>query len=92
MYKIKKYTLQKARELNVHITSSNNPKYKITVYDKYYNYLCDVGASGYMDYPSYIEDYGLEYANSRRKLYKKRHNKDLKIKGSRGYYADQLLW
>jgi len=31
-------------------------------------------------------------ANRRRAAYKVRHNKDRKVRGSRGFYADQLLW
>jgi hypothetical protein len=31
-------------------------------------------------------------AEKRRKLYKDRHDKDRKVKGSNGFYADKLLW
>jgi hypothetical protein len=45
-----------------------------------------------MDYPTYILYCGKEFANERKKLYKIRHKKDRNIKGSRGYYADKILW
>jgi hypothetical protein len=70
----------------------DNPKYKLDIYDKNGEYITSCGAYGYKDYPTYIKERGLEYANRRRELYKIRHNKDRIVKGSRGYYADQLLW
>ena len=44
------------------------------------------------DYPTYKIKRGLNYANSRRRLYKKRHEKDRHIKWSNGWLADKLLW
>ena len=44
------------------------------------------------DYPTYIINNGLVYANNRRRLYKIRHNSDRKLKWSRGWLADNLLW
>jgi hypothetical protein len=35
---------------------------------------------------------GLEFANQRRRLYRIRHSKDLKVKESPGFYANKLLW
>ena len=59
--------------------------------------IASVGALGYADYPTYMamERKGLipkGTANKRRAAYKRRHTKDRKVKGSRGFYADQLLW
>jgi len=39
-----------------------------------------------------LEEKGKEYADVRRTLYKIRHNKDRKITGSAGFYADKILW
>ena len=44
-----------------------------------------------MDYPSYIETEGKKYADERRRLYHLRHSKD-NIKGTKGWYALNILW
>jgi len=62
------------------------------VYDIYGNLLASVGDINYLDYPSYLRYCGKKIAEERRKAYKIRHEKDRHIKGSAGYYADQLLW
>ena len=54
--------------------------------------LASVGAIGYGDYPTFMEKKGMEYADSRRHLYKIRHEKDRHERGTAGYYADKLLW
>ena len=92
MYDILPYTHQKANELGVIVRSSKNPKYKIDVYDKNGNYLFSGGASGYKDYPHYIKEKGIKYANERRRLYQIRHQKDIKILGSKGSIINHLLW
>jgi hypothetical protein len=92
MYRITKYTLEKAKELGVQVFPSDNPKYKLEVYDYHGNFITYCGAAGYKDYPTYIAEKGTEYASNRRRLYKIRHEKDRHKLGSRGYYADQLLW
>ena len=59
--------------------------------------IASVGATGYNDYPTWME---LEKkgkvekgtANKRRRLYKIRHKNDKDRKGTPGYYADKLLW
>ena len=91
-YKILPYSYHKADLLGVQIFPSDNPKYKIEVYDNEGIFLCYIGASGYKDFPTYMEERGMEYANKRRALYKIRHDKDRHEKGTRGYYADQILW
>ena len=91
MYNITNYTKQKARELNVKIKPSSNPKKKIDVY-KGSKKIASVGAIGYKDYPTYLKADGKEYADKRRRLYKGRHSKDRKAIGTNGYYADKLLW
>ena len=92
MYHILPYTYKQAKKLGVLIYPSDNKRYKLEVYDNNGFFLCYVGASGYSDYPHYILSHGKEYADERRRLYKIRHAKDRQIIGSRGFFADQLLW
>ena len=91
MYEILPYTKAKAKQLNVTVKPSTRKGKKIDVYKKGI-YLLSIGADGYMDYPTYKKYFGKEIADHRRKLYKKRHNKDRNIKNTAGYYADRLLW
>ena len=91
MYQITNYTKQKAKELNVKIKPSSNPKKKIDVY-KDNKKVASVGAMEYDDYPNYIIKKGKPYADEKRRLYKLRHSKDRNVIGTNGYYADKLLW
>jgi len=92
LYHITDYTKNQAKRLGVQVFPSDNPKKKIKVYDKNGSFITYAGASGYKDYPTYLIENGLEYANKRRALYKQRHEKDRHKIGSTGYYSDQLLW
>jgi hypothetical protein len=92
MYHILPYTLQRAKQIGVTVKPSHKKDKKIDVFNKNGEYLCSVGFFGYNDYPTFIKKEGLEYANARRKLYKMRHEKDRHQRGSRGWFADQLLW
>jgi hypothetical protein len=92
-YEILPYTYKQAEKLGVMIMPSLRPTKKIDVFDKdFTKLLASVGARGYKDFPTYIKEDGLEYAKNRRKLYKKRHQKNRTIIGSAGWYADKLLW
>lgn len=92
MYTILQYSYDQAIRLKVKIHPSEIRNYKIDVFDIKDNYITSVGNKNYSDYPHYIKSDGITYADKRRNLYKIRHKKDrLKI-GSRGYYADQILW
>ena len=91
-YKISKYSYDRANELNVNIKQSSNKNKKIDVFKRDGTFITSIGDSNYLDYPTYIIKNGIEYANNRRELYKKRHEKHRKIKKSRSYYADQILW
>jgi hypothetical protein len=95
-YKITNYTKEQAKKYGLTVKPSKVKGKKIAVYrgmDK----LADVGALGYADYPTFMQ---MEregkvpngYANMKRKAYKSRHEKDRNIRGSRGWYADKLLW
>ena len=89
MYIITDYTKKKAKELGVDVKKSSNPKKKKDVF-KNGEKIASVGAIGYKDFPTYIKEEGIKYANERRRLYKIRHKKDLK--SGNGFYADKLLW
>lgn len=90
MYKISKYTKDKAKKLGVVVKPSTNKKKKIDVFkDK--KKIASVGSIAYKDYTIYLKE-DKKKAEVRRKAYKKRHEKDRHKKGSNGYYADQLLW
>jgi hypothetical protein len=90
-YTITNYTRKQAKKLNVTVKRSTNPDKKIDVY-KNGKKVASSGAMGYNDYPTFWKKCGKAYANKRRTLYKKRHEKDRKIVGSTGYYSDKLLW
>ena len=92
IYQITPYTKAKAKKLNVLITPSTRKNKKIDVFTSSGKYITSIGDNKYLDFPNYLIQYGKEYANKRRKAYKKRHEKDRHKKGSAGYYADQLLW
>ena len=90
-YNITKYTYDKANKLGVDIKHSTNKTKKIDVYKKGKK-VCSIGAYGMNDFPTYIQLKGLEYAKTRRRLYRIRHTRDRRVKGSCGWYADKLLW
>lgn len=90
-YKITEYTRQQAKKIGVIVKPSTVKGKKIDVFDNEGDKLTSVGAKGYKDYPTFLKE-DKEKANERRKAYKNRHEKDRHIKGSRGWYADKLLW
>jgi hypothetical protein len=75
MYAITQYTKDRAKELGVTVKPSSNPKKKIDVY-KDGVFVYSIGAIGYSDYPTYLNEKGREYAEKRRELYHKRHTKE----------------
>jgi hypothetical protein len=91
-YIITSYTKRQAKKLNVVVKPSSVKGKKIDVFNKEGKKLASVGALGYNDYPTFIKKHGKDYADSRRRLYKMRHEKDRHERGSAGYYADKLLW
>lgn len=90
-YTITNYTFKQAKKIGVTVKPSTNKTKKIDVYKKGKK-IASIGAYGMNDFPTYIKNRGLKFAKTRRRLYKIRHNKDRKKKGSNGYYADTLLW
>ena len=91
LYKIKKYTYSQAKKLDVKVYPSQTKGKKIDVF-KNGQKIATIGALGYFDYPTYIIKKGKKIADIRRSSYKKRHEKNRKIKNSNGYFADNLLW
>ena len=91
MYEISEYSKIKASKLGVDIKPSKSKGKKIDVF-KEGKKITSIGAKGYKDYPTYIKEKGKSYADKRRKLYKDRHQKDRTKYGSRGWYADKILW
>jgi hypothetical protein len=93
VYQIKQYTLDRAAELGLIIHLSDNPKYKIEVYDGTTGlFLFYGGDSAYADYPTYLETHSKTFADTRRKLYHARHAKEINDVGSRGSVIAYLLW
>ena len=90
MYKISPYSYQQAKILGVQIFPSEKPNKKIKVITK--DKTIYIGDTNYSDYPHYIETHGIAYANNRRILYRKRHEKDRNIVGTAGYFSDKILW
>lgn len=105
-YTIKQYSRDRIQELNNTLNTSDfsiklskDPSKKIDVFlrDKK---LASVGAikkNGvpYLDYPSYLETMGQDYADRRRKLYYERHKNEPTIidgKVSNSWFAKWLLW
>jgi hypothetical protein len=90
MYKIKKYSYDKAKEIGVKIKPSSRGNYKIDVYDKNDKYITSIGHKDYLDFPSYFNIYGEDVANERRRLFHLRH--PYYPKGTRGWYSKNILW
>jgi hypothetical protein len=92
MYNITPYTYKKAKQLGVFVRPSVKKGKKIDIYDNDGEYITSVGGYGFLDYGNYLIERGKEYADKRRALYKMRHRKDLNVKYSNGWWADNLLW
>ena len=90
-YTITNYTKRKAKQFGVTVRLSHNKGKKIDVF-KDGEKLASVGAAGMNDYPTYMLTRGNHYARKRRALYRIRHRKDRTKRGTRGWWADKLLW
>ena len=91
MYQITEYSKKKAKELGVTIKPSTRKNKKIDVY-KDNKLIASIGAIGYSDYGKFLESDGKIYADKKRELYKKRHQKNRIIKNTPGFWADKILW
>jgi len=92
LYDIQPYSFKIAKKLKLQLKSSEDDKHKIDIYDINGRYLTSIGAIGFNDYEIYLKNDGYKKAEERRKLYFKRHLKDLKTKYSRGWYSWVILW
>ena len=90
MYKIQEYSYDQAKKLGVTIKPSDKKYKKIDVY-KGDKYLCSIGDIRYGDFPTFYDEYGLEFACKRRTAYHQRHKKE-NIEGTPGFYALKILW
>jgi hypothetical protein len=91
VYDIKQYSFNQAKKLGVIIKPSTKKGKKIDVF-KGDDKVASIGSLGMNDYPTYLEEYGKDFAQNRRRLYRIRHNKNIEKKGSPGFYASRLLW
>jgi len=89
MYEITSHSKQKAKEYDVIIKPSANKNKKIDVF-KNDTKIASIGAIGYKDYGTYLQENGKEYADKKRKLYRQRHKKDLNA--GNGLWANRILW
>ena len=90
-YTITNYSKQKAKEYDVIIKPSKKKNKKIDIY-KDNKLIASIGQKGYKDYGKFLEEDGKEFADTRRKLYKIRHQKNRNIKNTPGYWSDKILW
>ena len=90
-YSITDYTLQKAKEMKVTVQLSEQKNKKLVVFKNDVK-IATIGDSKYKDFPTYVIENGLEFANKRKKLYYLRHKKDIEKLDSNGFYAAKLLW
>ena len=91
MYKIKKYSYDRAQVLGLMIKSSQFSTKKLDVF-KDNVYIASIGDIRYNDYPSYILLYDKEYADKRRALCILRHKRNADVKYSKQWLALNLLW
>jgi hypothetical protein len=76
-----------AKKIGVTIKPSLRKGKKIDVFSKKTGDLvASIGDITMSDYPHYMKEKGIEYANERKRLYHIRHRKDKKI------YSKKLLW
>ena len=91
LYEIKQYTFDQAMKYGYTVKISTDKKKKIDVYKDNVK-IVSIGNSLYKDYPTYIEEKGMTFANVRGALYHRRHKKDIEIRGSNGWLSSILLW
>jgi len=95
-YKIKERQRQAAKRLNVAIRPSSDKNKKLDVYKNGF-LIARIGAAGYGDYASYLQEekkgaVAPGTADKRRELYLIRHADNAIKVGTPGYYAAKILW
>lgn len=102
-YTIRPRSYQVAKQLGVKIAPSKREFKKIDVYfpvkgkPKTFRYKFSVGDNRYLDYHMWKtfeqrKKVPPGTAEKRRRAYIVRHNKDLSVKNSKGFFAYRLLW
>lgn len=89
MYEITSRSKKIAKENNLILKPSNDGKHKIDVYNNK-GFINSIGALGYKDYPTYLQEESKNYADERKRLYRLRHKKDLNT--IKGRLANLILW
>jgi len=100
-YKIKQYSMDKIQELNSKLNTSDfsiklseDPSKKIDVFLKEKK-IASIGDINLLDYPSFIEERGIEFANKRRDAFYSRFKRLPDIKDGKitpMFWARWLLW
>ena len=90
-YIITYYTLKRAKQMKVTVQLSQQKNKKIDVFKNGVK-IATIGDSRYKDFPTYVIEKGIEFANKRKRLYYIRHKKDIEKLNSNGFYAAKLLW
>jgi hypothetical protein len=90
-YTIKARTYANAKRLGVDIKLAKNKDKKLDVF-KNGKKISTIGDSNYLDYASYIQQKGIQYANVRKKIYRVRHKDDINVKNTPGYFSSKILW
>ena len=95
-YKIKERQRQAAKRLNVAIRPSSDKNKKLDVYKNGF-LVARIGAAGYSDYASYLQEekkgaVAPGTADKRRELYLIRQADNAIKAGTPGYYAAKILW
>ena len=88
IYKITAHTKEQAKRYGVTVRPSVYSNKKLDVF-KDGKYLVSIGAAGYTDYGTLLEQGTLEEAERKRRLYKIRHANNT---GLAGTWAMRLLW
>ena len=79
-----------AAKLGVSLKPSTNKAKKFDVY-KDGKKVASIGSSSNLDY-IYYKGQDMQLAHKRRQAYIARHQKNLEVKDSNGYYAFHILW
>lgn len=90
-YTIDPQAFKNAERIGVEIKKSTQKNKKLDVFKDGVK-VATIGDTRYNDYRSYIKRDGKAFADERRRLYKIRHEKTRKEKGTPSYYADKILW
>ena len=90
-YIITDYTLKRAKQMQVTVQLSQKKNKKIDVLKNGVR-IATIGDSRYKDFPTYVIENGIEFANNRKMAYYMRNKKNIEKINSNGFYAAKLLW